>query len=330
MILLVGDVGGTKTTLALVSAEKGVHAPLATATLTSGAYASFGDLIADFFTHHSEPRPTHACLGVAGPVTGGRAKITNLPWVIDAAALTDRFGLKTTRLLNDLEATAYGVLTLAEDQRCTLREGQPVAQGTLAVIAPGTGLGKGFLTWDGAAYRAFPSEGGHAGFAPDGLLAGELLRELMKETDHVSWEWVLSGRGITRIYRFLRNRDPQSEPAWLAEALALATDPTPIIAQAGLDPDRPCPLCAAALDLFAALLGAAAGDFALGVLATGGVYIGGGIPPRVLPALRRGSLLEAFDRKGPMTELARRIPVHVVLDSQAALLGAASYGLRLA
>jgi len=204
-----------------------------------------------------------------------------------------------------------------------------VSQGTLAVIAPGTGLGKAFLAWDGGGYRVFPSEGGHAGFAPDGAVAVDLLRDLMEQTRPREL-----GMGPLRsrdraIYHFLCKRDPEGEPAWLREALGREADPTPLIAQAALDPDKPCPPCARALELFAALLGAAAGDLALSVLATGGVYIGGGIPPRILPALQRGPLLEAFDRKGPMSHLARRIPVHVILEPQTALLGAASYGLRL-
>jgi glucokinase len=326
MILLAGDIGGTKTNLALYSSEQGAGRPLAAATLSSTAQ-DFAVLVASFLESHRDLRPTHACLGVAGPVQEGRARVTNLPWLIDGPDLCRRFGWQGTRLLNDLEATAHGVLALDVLQRRTLRVGTPAAAGTIAVIAPGTGLGMAFLDYAGERYRVCASEGGHAGFAPSGELEAELLRSLLPTTDHVSWEWVLSGPGIPRIYDFCRARRPELETASLAAALARAEDPAPLITQAALGDSGRCELCVETLRLFVRILGAVAGDFALQVLATGGVYLGGGIPPRILPALEGGELLLAFDRKGPMRDLVQNIPVHVILEPQTALLGAARCGL---
>jgi glucokinase len=326
MMLLAGDIGGTKTSLALYSSEEGVRRPLAAATFGSTG-EDFAVLVARFLEDHDTLRPTHACFGVAGPVQEGRAKVTNLPWVIDGPGLCRRFGWQGVRLLNDLEATAHGVLALDVGQRRTLREGTPAATGTIAVIAPGTGLGMAFLDWDGGRYRICASEGGHAGFAPSGEQEAQLLQALLPTTDHVSWEWVLSGPALPRIYGFFKARRPEAEPASLAEALARAEDPAPLITQAALTESGRCELCVETLRLFVRILGAVAGDFALQVLATGGVYLGGGIPPRILPALENGELLVAFDRKGPMRELVRQIPVHVILEPQTALLGAARCGL---
>jgi glucokinase len=250
-----------------------------------------------------------------------------LPWVLDEAQLRAALDLSAVHLLNDVLAVAHAVPGLGSVDVRTLNQGAPADGGAIAVIAPGTGLGEAYLTWDGVRYRAFASEGGHTDFGPNTPLEMEMLRFLQQRFDHVSYERICSGIGLPNIYRFLKESGYASEPAWLAEQLA-ADDPTPIIVAAALDTSRPCELCAATLDLFVSALGAEAGNMALKVLATGGVYLGGGIPPRILPLLAGGEFMQAFLRKGRFSELLSRMPVRVILNSKAALLGAALYGLE--
>jgi glucokinase len=233
------------------------------------------------------------------------------------------------RLLNDLAAIAYAVPWLESDDVHTLNEGQAVPGGARAVIAPGTGLGEGFLTWDGSRYRAHASEGGHTDFAPTNLLEVDLLRYLLDRFGHVSYERVCSGRGLPNIYAFLKDTGYAEEPTWLAELLASVDDPNPVIVEAAVGGDRRCDLCVATLETFVSILGTEAGNMALNILATGGVYLGGGIPPRILPALEGGRFMTDFQDKGRMSDLMARIPVHVILNSKVALLGAACHGLEL-
>lgn len=326
-MLLAGDIGGTKTNLAIFSPEAGPTAPLAEATFPSGRYSSL-EAIAQKFLAQVNLKVEQASFGVAGPVVGGRASITNLPWVIDERQLQKALNLSSVHLLNDLAAIASAIPFLESDDLHTLNEGVPVPGGAMAVIAPGTGLGEAFLTWDGSRYRAHGSEGGHAGFSPSNILEAEMLRYLMDRFDHVSCERVCSGKGIPNIYAFLKDSGYAEEPDWLAEKLAAADDPTPVIANGALDSERPCELCVATLNTFVSILGAEAGNLALKVLATGGVYLGGGIPPRILPALEDGQFMQAFCRKGRMSDLLSSIPVHVILNPKVALLGAACYGLE--
>jgi glucokinase len=325
-MLLAGDIGGTKTILALYSAESGPHAPLAEATYPSVEYPSLETLASEFLARVNL-KVERASFGVAGPVVGGRATVTNLPWVLDEAQLRAALDLSAVHLLNDVLAVAHAVPGLGSVDVRTLNQGAPADGGAIAVIAPGTGLGEAYLTWDGVRYRAFASEGGHTDFGPNTPLEMEMLRFLQQRFDHVSYERICSGIGLPNIYRFLKESGYASEPAWLAEQLA-ADDPTPIIVAAALDTSRPCELCAATLDLFVSALGAEAGNMALKVLATGGVYLGGGIPPRILPLLAGGEFMQAFLRKGRFSELLSRMPVRVILNSKAALLGAALYGLE--
>ena len=326
-MLLAGDIGGTKTNLAVYSPDVGPRAPVKEATFPSGRYASLEELARDFLTQ-VDLAVERASFGVAGPVVRGRARITNLPWVLDEVKLEEALGLSPVRLLNDLEAIAHAVPWLEPDDVCTLNEGQPEPGGSMAIVAPGTGLGEAYLTWDGARYRAYASEGGHSDFAPSNPLEVELLRYLQDRFDHVSCERVCSGRGIPNIYAFLRDSGHAEEPAWLAEQLAAADDPTPVIVKAAQDKERPCKLCLATLQTFVSILGAEAGNMALKVLATGGVYLGGGIPPRILPALQGERFMKAFRRKGRLTGLMDRVPVHVILNPKVALLGAACHGLE--
>jgi glucokinase len=326
-MLLAGDIGGTKTSLAIYSPERGPRAPLAEATFPSAAYPSLEALLREFLASgHWHPR--QAVFGVAGPVVAGQASITNLPWVMEEAQLQAAFGLASVRLLNDLAAIAQAVPWLGPDDLHTLNRGLKEPGGAIAVIAPGTGLGESFLIWDGMRYHAQASEGGHTDFAPVTPLEVELLRYLMGRYDHVSYERVCSGIGLPNIYAFLKDSGYAPEPDWMAAQLAGAADPTPVIVQAALDSARPCELCTATLGTFVSILGTEAGNVALKVMATGGVYLGGGIPPRILPALHDRRFMQAFQNKGRMAPLLARIPVHVILNPQVALLGAAYHGLE--
>jgi glucokinase len=328
-VLLVGDLGGTKTNLAIVSRAAGPRQFLVEASFPSGGYPSLEALVREFLVQVTYT-VDRACFGVAGPVVGGHATITNLPWVIDERQLQASLGLYAVRLLNDLTAIAHAVPFLMPAELHTLNTGQPLPGGTLAVIAPGTGLGEAYLTWDGSRYRAHPSEGGHASFAPVSLDEIELLRYLFARFGHISVERVCSGIGLPNIYAYMRDSGSYGpEPAWLADRLAAAPDPTPVIAGAALDEDRPCELCNAALRMFVSILGAEAGDLALKVLATGGVYLGGGIPPRILSVLVDRYFIESFRGKGRLAELMDRIPVHVILNPKAALLGVAYHGVEV-
>jgi glucokinase len=327
-MLLAGDIGGTKTNLAVFSPEAGIRAPLVEATFPSARYPSLEALVREFLPQ-VDVEVERASFGVAGPVVAGRATITNLPWVMAEEQLQDTLHLSSVWLLNDLNAIAHAVPFLDLADLHTLNDGQPAPEGTIAVIAPGTGLGEAFLTWDGSRYRPHASEGGHADFAPNNPLEADLLRYLQHRFEHVSYERVCSGRGLPNIYAFLKDSGYADEPAWLAEELAAADDPTPVIVQAALNDERPCQLCVATLDTFVSILGAEAGNLALKVLASGGVYLGGGIPRRILPALEHERFMEAFRRKGRLLDLLARIPVHVILNPKVALLGAACHGLEL-
>jgi glucokinase len=329
-MLLAGDIGGTKTVLAVFSHEAGPHTPLAEATFPSGRYGRLDAIVREFLGQVGMP-VERACFGVAGPVVDGTAQITNLPWTMNEANLMETFGWEAARLLNDLESIAYAVPILEDDDTHTLNAGAPVPHGNIAVIAPGTGLGEAFLTWEGARYRAHASEGGHASFAPSGQLEIGLL-SFMRERlghGHVSFERVCSGLGIPNIYDYLKEGAYAEEPAWLAGQLAGAADPTPVIMDSALGKTQTCDLTIMTLKTFVSILGSEAGNLALKVLSTNGVYLGGGIPPRILGALEDPAFLEAFRRKGRFRDLLTQMPVHVILNPKAALLGAASYGLAM-
>ena len=329
-MLLAGDIGGTKTNLAIYSPEPPLGKPLAEKTFPSGSYPDLESLVREFLSQ-VDLKVDRAAFGVAGPVVSGRATTTNLPWELDEERLRKALNLSSVHLMNDLEAIAQAIPLLKEDDLHTLNEGRAVPGGAIALIAPGTGLGEAFLTWDGSSYRAHPSEGGHVGFAPANRLEVELLQYLRDrhQFDHVSYERVCSGLGIPTIYAFFKERGRDEEPSWLGEQLAAAEDRTPVIVSVALDKERTCELCIAALNMFVSIFGAETGNLALKVLATGGVYVGGGIPPRILSALDDGRFMEAFVRKGRMSGLLARMPVKVILNPKAALLGAACRGLGL-
>lgn len=326
-MLLAGDIGGTKTNLAVFSVEDGWRKPLAEAKFPSGQYSSLEALVQEFLGGH-QFQIERASFGVAGPVVDGRATITNLPWVLEENHLKHALNIPSVSLLNDLESIAYGVPYLQDHDLHTLNAGHPTKEGAIAVIAPGTGLGEAFLTWEGTRYHPHTSEGGHADFAPVDEVQLELLRYLQLRYKHVSFERVCSGKGLPNIYNFLKESGYQSEPSWLGEQLANAKDPTPVIAENALDPNRACDICRSTLELFVSILGAEAGNMALKVFATGGVYLGGGIPPRILPFLSEGRFLQAFLRKGRLSDVLIPTPVYVILNPDIALLGAAHHGFE--
>jgi glucokinase len=263
-------------------------------------------------------------------VIGDSAVLTNLPWVVEGAALQAALRLEFACLLNDVEATATAVPYLQPADLHTLQDGIPVAGGAIAVIAPGTGLGEAFLIWDGSRYRAYPSEGSHTNFGPATPHETELLRYLQDRWGRVSYERVCAGRSIPDLYDFLKDEGLTPESPTVRAELATVQDRTPTIMTAALDPREPDPLCLASLKLFVSILGAEAGNLALTVLATGGVYIGGGIPPRILATMSgEGHIfLSSFHDKGRLSPMLYRVPVHVIVEP-VALLGAALHGLDI-
>ena len=336
-MLLAGDIGGTKTALAAYGHDAHPRVPLVETTYSSAQYPSL-EAIVRAFVAQTGLRFHAASFGVAGPVIQGSATSTNLRWQMSETQLSAATDIPAVRLLNDVEATAYGVTVLASDDLRTLNtgEGSRGAAGvgrapdatTLAVIAAGTGLGEAFLICEHGHATAHPSEGGHCDFAPTDALQAGLLAALQRTGEHVSYERVCSGIGLPNIYTYLKETGDAEEPGWLAAQLAEAADATPIIINAATDEQRPCALCTTTIRTFVSILGAEAGNLALKVLATGGVYIGGGIPPRILRYLEDPRFLEAFQRKGRFAELLERIPVHVILNPKVALIGAAQHGLQ--
>jgi glucokinase len=337
-MILAGDIGGTKTVLAIVDQ---VHAPvkpdgadrtaalsftIVRETVYHGADFPSLEAILDQFVRPDERGAlSAACFGVAGPVVNGTVRITNLPWTIDTAVLTRRLGGIPVALLNDLQATALGLLVLPDTAFAVLQPATaPAPPGsTIAVIAPGTGLGEALLVSDGTYYRALPSEGGHADFAPNTEEEIELLRFLRgRHGEHVSYERALSGAAIGDIYDFVRHTTGSAEPTSLTEQFA-GHDRNAVISRAALD--RTDPACIRALEIFAELLGAEAGNHALRCLAKGGVVIGGGIPPKILPALQQPRLIDRFNAKGRLSVWTRTLAVRVALEPRAALFGAAHH-----
>lgn len=359
-MILAGDIGATKVHLALFDWRDGRVDPERERTFASKDFPQFQDLLHEFLSPVEEDEeedtgaepsaagdddpgnePPHepsatappevevACLGVAGPVLDNRCRTTNLPWTLDGDELAKRFSIPMVRLLNDLEATAYGLFVLQPDELDVLNPGTaPKSPHSLALIAAGTGLGEAILFWDGRRYQPIPSEGGHADFAPNTDLEIELLRHLRTTHLHVSYERLLSGAGIQAIYEFLRDHK-KNEPTWLAERLK-AADPPAVIAEAGLA--KQADIAVQTLDLFASIYGAEAGNLALKAMALSGVYLGGGIAPKLLPKLKDGTFMRAFTAKGRYKRLLSAIPVRVITNPKAGLLGAAAVaaGIRRA
>lgn len=324
--MLIGDVGGTKTRLGLFSLDARRMVPQVEATFASKSYPNLQEIAREFLKR-SRAQVEYASFGVAGPVVDGHARITNLPWQIDEEALAGDLGLSGVHLLNDLAAIATNVLFLGRNDLWTLNPGKADPRGVVAVIAPGTGLGEAFVTREGGKHNVHPSEGGHADFAPTNRVQLDLLDYLLERFDHVSYEKVCSGIGIRNIHAYFEKVDKMEPPAWHLKELE-ADDPIPPIAAAALRKDKVCGRCPPTMEVFAAILGAEAGNLALKVMATGGVYIGGGIPRNVLPLIKDGSFMDSFTKKGRMSDLLARIPVRVILNPRTALLGAARSGFE--
>lgn len=330
MNVLVGDLGGTKTILATVSEETGPHILKNEKNYVSAQYESLESIISGYLKTVAQ-KIDSACLAVAGPITNECATITNLSWTVDAENLRSKFNLKSVKLINDLEAVAYAVPILESTDLHTLQDGTPVEGGNVAIVAPGTGLGEAFLTGYGTTNQAHPSEGSHVSFGPTNEIQMHLLTYMReeKEFDHVSYERVCSGAlGIPNIYDFLKDTGRETEPEWLKESLTKSEDPTPIIIKAANEKKNPCKICVATLELFYDILAAEAGNLALKVLSTSGIYIGGGIPPRILEYMKKPRFLEILKNKGRFVELLSQMPVKVILNSKAGLLGAAACGLN--
>ena len=322
-ILLAGDIGGTKTLLRLFESGGGV---LAERRFDSASFASLSQVVAGFLSDSPSLSIAAACFGVAGPVEGGRANITNLPWQIDAASIIAEFHIPQVRLINDFQAVAYGIEALENQDLATLQAGAPQECGVRAVIGAGTGLGEGFMVWQGSYYAAFPSEGSHADFAPTDALQIELLRYLAARYGHVSYERLLSGPGLVNIFEFLRDSRSQQATAELQSAME-AGDPAAAISDCAMSGKDD--LAVSALDLFARIYGAEAGNLALKVLARGGVYIAGGIAAQIMGKLEDSEFLRAFADKGRFAGLLGDIPVHVVLNPKVGLMGAARVAERI-
>lgn len=322
-IILAGDIGGTKSNLAVFRVISDTLTMERNERFHSSAYPSLNAIIREFLANEKRALLA-ACFGVPGPVKAGRARPTNLTWGVDAEEIASEFSITYVSLLNDLEANAYGIAELKESDFATIQAGAADAAGNRCVVSPGTGLGEGGLFWDGKKHRVWACEGGHSDFAPRNELEIALLEYLIKQYGHVSSERVVSGMGIENIYKFLRDTERGKElPAVAAEIKQ--GDAAAVISRHAELGD--CPMCVQTIEIFLSCLGAEAGNMGLKAMATGGVYLGGGIPAKMLSYIKSVSFIHAFNDKGRLSALLQSMPVKVILNDQAALLGAARYAL---
>ncbi len=321
MKVLAGDIGGTKTSLAIFEVDGTRLEQLTLETYPSGQYGSLDEIVRLFVETQD-----HACdwasFGIAGPVRNGQAKTTNLPWHIDAKKLADEVGFRKVWLMNDLEANAWGISALEEKDFFVLNDGKPDPTGNASIISAGTGLGEAGLSWNGKYLRPFASEGGHSDFSPKSDLEIDLLQYLKRNLSHVSWEQVLSGMGLVNVYNFLCDHKAEETPEWLAEEMKTMDHAAAISMAAN---DSRCPLCSDALDMFIQLYGAEAGNHALKIMATAGVYIGGGIAPKNLDHFRNSNFMDSFSSKGRMEQMMLDMPVKIILNERTALYGPAVF-----
>ncbi len=324
MKVLAGDIGGTKTSLAIFEVNGTKLESLAEEKYPSGEYSSLDEIVEKFIKEHNYI-PEWGSFGIAGPVRNGIAKTMNLPWVVDAQKMEEEIGFKKVWLLNDLEANAWGISALEEKDFLVLNAGKPDPDGNVSIISAGTGLGEAGLYWNGEELRPFASEGGHSDFSPNSDLEIALLQFLKKryaQGAHVSWERVVSGMGIGNIYDFLCEHRGAETPDWLTEEIKTG-DKAASISKAA--EDNRCPLCAETLKLFVHLYGAEAGNQALKIMATSGVYIGGGIAPRNIEYFRNSTFMDSFCDKGRMEQMMRDMPVKIILNQRTALYGPAIF-----
>ena len=325
-MLLVGDIGGTKTDLAIYSEESTPKSPIARKQFHSADYVSLQAIVQEFLAD-LKVAVSNATFDVAGPVIDKRVVTTNLPWIMDEQSLASDLNLKSVHLMNDLEAVARAIPYLQDSDIVTLNAGDKAPNGSIGVIAPGTGLGESFLVWDGSGYLPESSEGGHARFAPTDERQVYLLQYLMKRFGHVSVERVCSGIGIPNIYEYLRDKEQIEETAEVAKLIASAADRTKVIIDSAVSAPSKSALCRATLEIFIEILGSEAANVALKLLATGGIYLAGGLAVHTLNVLQEPLFLRAFTNTGRFSEFMRRIPVHVI-TTNAALTGAATYALQ--
>jgi glucokinase len=319
-MILAGDVGGTKVYLALFDFIDGKLVHTRDKQYPAKQYTGLEEIVKEFL---GADKATAACFGVPGPVRDGRLRLTNLPWTLDSRELAAGLVIEHVFLINDLEANCYGIAELSADQIYTLSEGDARQMGNRALIAAGTGLGEGFLVWNGRQHLPNPSEGGHADYAPRNEDEIDLLRFLrQKYNGRISYERVVSGQGLSNIYEFLREVRGMEEPAWLAKRIA-TEDPNAVITELALAAKSE--ICEKAMDILVSAYGAEAGNLALKVLSVGGLYVGGGIAPRILEKLKDGAFMKAFTDKGRLSPLLVNMPVRVILESRTALMGAAAY-----
>lgn len=324
--LLAGDIGGTKTNLAIFALRDNRLVLQRHARFRSAEFAGLNAILREFLKGHPQP-VIAAGFGIPGPVKQGRAKPTNLTWGADAEEISKEFGIPQVALLNDLAANAYGISQLSEKDFAVLQEGNPDAEGNRCVVSPGTGLGEAGLFWNGVRHCVWACEGGHTDFAPRNELEVALFEYLLKRHGHVSYERIVSGMGIENIYDFLRDTGRGSELPEVAKEIKGGN--AGAIISRWADSGK-CPMCVQTFEIFVSCLGAEVGNMALKSMATGGAFLGGGIPVKILPRLKGASFLHAFTGKGRLSTVLETIPVKVILNDQAALLGAARYALDAA
>src|ERR1700744_1444422 len=320
-MILAGDVGGTKVHLAVYDFTNGKLSHTRDERYAAKEYKGLAEIVKEFL---GADKVSSACFGVPGPVRDGRLRLTNLPWTLDSRELSSGLDIPHVFLINDLEANGYDIAALSADQMYTLSHADASQVGNRALIAAGTGLGEVLLTWNGRHHIPYPSEGGHGDYAPRNEDEIDLLRFLQRQySGRISYERVISGMGMTNIFEFLRDVKGIEEPAWLAEKIAAVPDANAVITEMGLAAKSE--LCEKTLDMFVSAYGAEAGNLALKVLSVGGLSVGGGIAPRILEKLKDGTFIKAFTDKGRLSQLLINMPVRVILESRAALMGAAAY-----
>jgi glucokinase len=322
-MILAGDIGGTNTRLALFNWERGQFRAVNEATFPSREHASLDEIVVKFVSSQRLP-VERAAFGIAGPIKNGRCEATNLAWVVDGRQLAGELNIENVVLINDLEANAYGIALLESKDFVVLNQGASDAQGNAAIISAGTGLGEAGLFWDGQRHRPFACEGGHTDLAPRNELEMDLLRYLLTKFHRVSYERAVSGPGLVNIYDFLRSTGRGQESPRVAEKMR-QQNPAGVISKAAIE--GTCPLSVRALDLFVSLYGAEAGNLALKIMSTGGVFVGGGIAPKILPKLAGPLFIEAFTDKGRMSPMLKAMSVRIILNDRTALLGAARCAL---